>query len=667
MNDEIDANGKPRYGNWNDDPAVAELGVTEEEWEATDRENISRAELSETQIVAQINAKFKAGLDDSARIRDVWRRNWKAYNNEYQDANLLPWQCDVTIPLISRAVNSIAASVKDAAVKGGKDWFDITGQSPLGDLVAPIFQKLVSENLDYVRFSTLLEPQIVSALLTCAPAMVVIPDTEVWPGFCRIENVDMRCLVRDPSGRDDWITQTSLIPWATVKREGGLKGWNAEKIQEMKSAAAANYDSAIQAFIADIAPTEQTWGNQAKTQTVLIDEYWGPLYDETGECVYQYAYCVIGNKEKLLFGPMEDPWEDGKSCYVDGDIMPRVFGAYSRSFVEDSRPIAELLNQLMRRMMDGLAYDVLRAFIIRQEDVTTQTLEDLQDNGLQPGTLIVQRQGDGPPLLPVDTGRFPVAAFQLYQILEQEFEKASGITSTFQGVSENRGNADITFGEIKLKQQNAERGLTTIAASWEDNVGRALVERLVRSIQLYGDLSDERVAGLVHEELQIAVNKAAAFARFSETEQLRQQAVGMGMQAGPYGPIGMPPMPEEEDEQVEEGTPEWEAAMEIVLRAFQEPMSVRVSGLSGVITKDIMAKAKASWIQLAMMLPGGKERLNTPEILKITAYDSGFDAEPMMVKATGQAFNPMEAIKREVVAGAEPPKVSVDGQPMGGI
>ena len=149
-------------------------------------------QLSDTQIVAQINTKFKAGLDDSQRLRDVWRRNWKAYNNEYQDANLLPWQCDVTIPLISRAVNSIAASVKDAAVKGGKDWFDITGQGPLGDLVAPIFQKLVSENLDYVRFSTLLEPQIVSALLTSAPAMVVIPDTEVWPGFCRIENVDMR-------------------------------------------------------------------------------------------------------------------------------------------------------------------------------------------------------------------------------------------------------------------------------------------------------------------------------------------------------------------------------------------------------------------------------------------------------------------------------------------
>ena len=621
--------------------------------------------LNESEIVAQINARFKAGLDESLSLRETWKANWRAYNNDYDDIGLLPWQCAVTLPLISRAVNAIAASVKDASIKGAKEWYDISGKSPFGDLVAPIYTALIRHNLDECRFSTLIEPHIVSALLTCSPAMIVIPDFEKWKGFCRIENVDMRCLIRDPSGRDEWICQTSVLPWATVKREGGMKQWDMLNIEYLKSAAPARYDSSIQQFIQDVSPTTDLLSSNDKDHLILVDEYWGPLYDETGELAYNYAYCVVGNKEKLLFGPIEDPWGDMKSSYIDADLMPRIFGAYARSYIEDAIPVATLMNQLMRRMMDGLAYDVLRAFIIRQEDITTASLEDLVDNGVQPGTLIVQRQGDGPPLMPVDTGKFPQAAFALFQILEQQFEQATGITKTYQGLNENRGNADITLGEVQIKQANAERGLTTIAAAYEDNVLRRLVERLVRSIQMYVDLTDERVLDLIEPELQIAVNKTAAMLREQETERLREQ---VGQMQGPEAAmqVGMPPAPlEEEEGHVDKGTPEWKAAMEVIQQAMNEPMNVRVSGITGVITKNETEGAMATFVKTALMLPGGPTLLNVPKILRLSAYSSGVDPDELLIKDADKGFDPVAAMQAQQMAqSAKPPQIS--GPPMQG-
>jgi hypothetical protein len=226
-------------------------------------------ELSDQEIVAQIRERFMSGITDSSARREVWRKNWKAYNNEYEDPTALPWQSDVILPRVARMCANLAGGIKDAATRGTSDWFTISEQTPLGELVSPIQQALIRANLEHAEFVQTIESAVISGLLTCAPAYIVIPSEEPWSGYSKIEPVDMRCLIRDPSGRDEWIIQASAMPYAKAKADGTEKSWNLENLETAKNSGGV-LEPRIAAFIQDVARTNQPGTVDKAAKTVII-------------------------------------------------------------------------------------------------------------------------------------------------------------------------------------------------------------------------------------------------------------------------------------------------------------------------------------------------------------------------------------------------------------
>lgn len=522
--------------------------------------------ISDDEIVAQVVARYDRALDASENIRKVWNANYDAYNSEYDLGPKLKHQSQIRLPFVSRSVLYKAGRLKSALVSGTESFYAIQGQTEEAELVAPIHAALIDANLEAEDFPAKLEANAVAGQLTSGQAWVVYPDPDGgWPGYSRLEIVDQRTLLRDPTGRGKYRVQCRLLDASDLESMARARGWDPERVRQV-TAVNASKDSKLHDAIERASRMLTMDADDPKRKVSMLYEYWGPLHRNDGTQESPMSYVVIGNHNVLLHR-QDDPHGDGRDVYIDSDLLPNPFGVYAKTDVEDGVGQATALNRLLNAMIDGAAYDVHRVFLADLSRV--KNAADLAD-GLAPG-LVVDQDGDpsNPSIAPLNVGHLPQELFVLYQALKQEYEASTEVTDMTRGLPQSRGTRDQTATEFMGKTEAASRAMDSLAKSVEEKVLEPLLQRLVYYQGLYTDLDAPRIQRLCESEIENAV------------EGFVERYAERGQRLDP------------------------ETARLLVRQAMAEPYTVRVRGISGVLAQDGQIAKLGAFLEAAEKLEMG--------------------------------------------------------------
>lgn len=478
------------------------------QWDTEPEDAPEALKLSAESIVAQVRERCDRAFDNSKEEREVWAANYKAYSNQYDLGKRLPWQSKVTVPLISRSVLHKVGRIVAAMVSGTEDYYVIHNETPEGEVAIPVHGALLKANLEREKFPSKVESALVGGELTCGPAFLITPLAQgAWSTYFSIDSVDMRRVARDHTTRDRFKVALDAMDYSDLQRKAREAKWDMEAVGRLKGGTADIYRPEIKAHIEKASRITSIDTQDQRRRTVALTEYWGPLHDDEGEEVYRFAYVVLGDGRELVYFH-DDPHGDGKCPLIDSDILPNVFGAYGKSDVEDARELAELNTRLLRAMIDGAAYDVMRCFVVDVNRIDPTSLDDLTTGGLSPG-LIIQQEGDPrnqPAIAPLDVGSMPMHLLALYQVARQEFEGGIEVTDMSRGTPTAGGAQAQTATEYAGKSQAASQGLDTLTQACEEKSMEPTLERCVYYQGRYFDPEDDRTLQLAREAIESALN-----------------------------------------------------------------------------------------------------------------------------------------------------------------
>jgi hypothetical protein len=469
------------------------------------------------QIETRLEASLKAAKEARDEHFDKWCNHWRLIGNQYDYSAKAKWQSKGYVAKLSRQVGYVVGISREAVVKD-PSWAAVDGDTELARLTAPILQRIGYDCLDRHGFRKAIKSNVKAGLLTPAMLWAVKPaPSPSYPGDTLVEPVDMRCIVRDPTGRDKYVFYLTAMDYADVARNAGPMGWDPAVVRALADENGEDEDAVWKKRLMEMLSLKD---GEKDRRTVYLAEYYGPIYDDAGE-VYQYAHAVLANGRHLLADPNPDPYGDGKGCIVGEDMDAQLGAPYGKSYVEDAAGPAEYATKLYNIMMDAAPYAV-KAFQANSANLVNR---NQLKGGLKAGTIYETRSNEA-AILPIDTGGFDQSLLALYTLNDQEIQAATSATNDARGL-DNETRNDMTLGEVQLKQQANDRNLSSVAMDIEDLSLVPMWERLLYMIGRYIDLNDPTVQKVAEHEIRAALNKLRQTPDLIPVEA--RQALQMGM------------------------------------------------------------------------------------------------------------------------------------------
>jgi hypothetical protein len=624
--------------------------------------------LAPESIIAQVRERTDRAFENSTEDRKEWDLNYDAYANIYDLGKRLPWQSQVTIPLVSRSVLHKAARIKSAMVSGTEDYYKIKAQTPAGEVAVAVHADLLRANLEAEDFPGKCEVALVSGELTSGPAYAIYPDEAgPWKGYFRVKPLDMRRVAIDHTGRGRFVSVVEAIDYADLVRAAKERGWDVDAVTRLKGGAGGPLRPEIKAHIERTARITNMDADDQRRREVALTEYWGPLHDDDGNEVYSFAYVVLGDGRELLYYA-DKPYGDGKGSVMTSDLLPNVFGVYGKSDVEDARELASFNTRLLRALIDGAAYDVMRGYIVDTTRMAPESVDDLQSKGLYPG-IILEQEGDvrnAPALAPLDVGALPMGLINLYQLARQEFESGIEVTDMSRGVTPGKGSRDVTATEYAGKQEAASQGIDTLTQAVEEKSMEPLLERAVYFQGQYADLNDPEAYRRATESTDAAL------------ETLFEKKYGNQIPPPPQGepqdPMEAQMMQQAAQEREQMAVQLFQSVrpelMDALHEAMKEPFTVSVRGIRGVLAQGEQLQKMAGATDFAGKL-GAMSMLDVPGLVSRAYHLSGVDPKDAILpdgekryEAEQQQQNDMRQAQMQMAAaGQKPPQPPKGGGP----
>lgn len=231
------------------------------------------------------------------------------------------------------------------------------------------------------------------------------------------------------------------------------------------------------------AATEQEAENSA-----LVLEY----YEQPSEKYEEGRYLAVCGETLLFEGPL--PYQNGdngtrKLPFVQQNSISRPGCLWGVSIVERCIPIQRAYNAVRNRKHEFLNRAAVGVLAVEEGTVD---LEDLEENGLTPGKVLVYRQGTNPPAM-LPAGSLPNEFFQEESALLEEFNLISGTSDLMrQSVAPTNVTSGVALNTI------AEQDDTRLAIT-ADRVRDAVLEISRQWLRLFkqfaGQLRMDRIVG----------------------------------------------------------------------------------------------------------------------------------------------------------------------------
>lgn len=458
-----------------------------------DSEEARRAEeRRKEKLAAEIAADFERRREERRRVESGWLLNMNFLSgNQYCDVSpsggieeedkRFYWQS-------RRVFNHIAPTIDSRIAK-------LTKMRPAlhvrafsdeeGDLKAA---KLASGVLDHVRESAGLDETIARATLwseTCGSAFYKIVWDEkggrqvaidgnnqpVYEGEACVTAVPSFEIFPDSLATEDLSGVRSLIHAQAVPVSYIAERFGIEvKGRELTELCGAGYSEPSGGKI----PLIQAGGNRTPVcdSEILIERYTRPSAAE------KEGKLEIAAGGKLLYsGPL--PYLNGNRGerdfpFVKQDCLRLPGAFFGSSIIDRLIPVQRAYNAVRNRKHEFL--NRISMGVLTVEDGSVDA-DELAEEGLSPGKVLVYRQGGRPPEM-LDCGNVPSAFETEEERLEKEFILISGVSD----LSQNSTPARVTSAsglQLLLSQDDSRLAATT------DNISAAVKETGRQILRLY--------------------------------------------------------------------------------------------------------------------------------------------------------------------------------------
>jgi len=560
---------------------------------AEEREVVDAPPVDRGTVQQQLIQRLTEGRTEREGHLQKWLRHYQLVDNEHETGKKADWQSKGYVPSLSQAVKFVSGNAKATIVENKDGWAEIAGEGDLSDVVAPVLQTLMYDCLKRHGFAKTLKPNVKAALLTPGMLWKVYPvDGGAWPGDTRVDPVDYRLVVKDPTGAGKWLFFLAMYDYADVERMAESMGWDMDAVRSTRNEGGTDPDAEWKAILAHMMGLPDM-GDQYRKR-VFLAEYYGPIHDSAGTEVHPFATCTIANMRVALSDPIPEPFGDAIGAIVGEDLDAPLGSAYGKAWAEDGAGLAESMTKLYNAFVDGAVYDMIPIFGVQKNALVNKKQTD---GGIRAG-MTVQTHGDpSRALVRLDTGN-PRAnqAMQVYQLSSKEFQAATSATEISRGLAPERGtNSAQTLGEFQMKDAANQQTLSSLSVDLEDNGLAPMVERVVTLVARRVDLRDARVQDIAGRQIAEAMDEVAA------TDEVKQaveaKLAGFGIQDSGFSP---------DDPQVQQLLQQAleEVCYDVLHRACAEGRwTARVRGISSRLARKERAVATLNAVSIIQQTP----------------------------------------------------------------
>lgn len=472
-----------------------------------------------------------------------WIRSWELYNGRYSFfAGKAKWQSKKSLPRVFSATHRMAAMLSQF-VTTTNNWF-----APLAaGSIQQVFLNFITDIMRYylehpdVCFSLkFYDLMMVGALSQIMGLTVTMDQTTPTPTLRdyspdaggkkdanlegsffdaliggtkmftpplpqrkttlpRFEVCDPFRIYLDSGARDRYKIRTYRYTRGEYRAEARKNGW---RYTEQVIAGAESRNSQGESPYVDM--VEQR--NRDNMMSMTMDErdfihvqiFWGDLYDESGDCLFERSCAVLVNGTWLVQAPKRMSDAHGRPPLLSPAMVRVPFSPYGKSLIGVSNESVELFVEFL-----NLLVDYFQKMVLGMVEVDEHLLEgDANPRILYPGK-VFPRSPDADPAFPtVRPVKMDEPSVQVWQFLgqiQQEINDGTAMASGMTGQQRVRGR--VSAMEYSRRQADSGVLINSIFKTIEDQLLGPMLYMLLMNILQY--LPQEEWDDLVRQRAEV--------------------------------------------------------------------------------------------------------------------------------------------------------------------
>jgi len=457
-----------------------------------------KLDLSESQIITTVG-NYRREADEAKRDRmELNKLNYSTYHLNQDWSYKEEGQSKEFLPKQYMAVEQLASFITQGLLDLG-DWFTAEAEEGLTPDLMSIrpkeIEKLLNRQLETLGIHDLVNGGIKMAALGALCIVKVggklvpkerfevktqLKANKFERQLVKVEDkqwqLDLQ-LVRqedyypDPTGRGLYEMHDSWIDFYDLDRMS--KGDDAIYDKEAVEKLSRSFSEETPEKLAEKSrETGQNITNHSYRHTVKLTEVWGNILDNEGNLVYENVVCTIANDRFVVRKPTPNPFWHGQSPFVTFPLVSVPNSVWHKALMDAPSMLNRAANEFFNLTLDGGLMGVHGIKQIRTDwlDDTSQISEGIHagmtlqvGSAAPPGAKVLER---------VDTSSIPNEAFNMFNLIAQEFNSASMTSDLRSGVTPFRA---VKATEIVEQSQT----LTSMTNGLAKNVEQKGIARIL--------------------------------------------------------------------------------------------------------------------------------------------------------------------------------------------
>lgn len=487
-----------------------------------------------------LNCRKEAKEAKWQRIQQT-RENWDIYWMRQDFSHKLPGQSTEALSMQAMAVEETAAFFQQALADMGDEWYSVDSRNPTMasqmKITPDMVKSLVGMQLEKAEILKHVSNGIKSGLMGAKIITKVHGDQYCVPKYVATRSKDKREAKLEKQEKYAWklrldiVSQFNYFPDPTPTNHKPLyeiedmwmdyhevvalsRGDDAIYDPDMVDEIESSMDDDSDEKFDQQRRTNQNTTSHAFRGRVKITEFWGTILDDEGEVLHDNVVATIANDRWLIRKPTDNPLWHQESPYVTGNLLDLPDAVWTKALMDSATKHNITATEIFNLMVDGGMRAANGIGMIRQD-----WLEDPSqiEGGIRPGTNLTVN-GSAPPgakvMEMVQTGTVPADSQQMFNIIQQEFNRAALTSDIRQGIQPRK---DVSATQVVETNQT----ITSVFQGMSKNIETNWMQRILNKAWLttaqYSDLADEDEIRTVLGEPAEAYLNLTPEERFAET------------------------------------------------------------------------------------------------------------------------------------------------------
>jgi hypothetical protein len=467
------------------------------------------------------------------------RQNWDCYWERHDFAHKIPGQSRETLSMQPMAVEQTAAFFQQALVDIGTDWFKAAAKNPRNLDKLKVRPQTIDSLTKFQVGKAEIMKHVVKGVKSGLLGSVFITKVHGYPKpipyYTASGSKQKKNGKLSYSKKKSWqlcldlVNDFNYYPDPTGEGLGECEDmWmDYHKVVALSEGDDAIYDKKIVKQIEHLSGEDaaeerfdemRKSAQNAETRTyrnrVKLTEYWGTILGENGEVEYENCVCTLANDRWLIRPPQPNPLWHQESPYEVTPLLEAPYGVWPRALMDSPTRHNIAANEIYNLMLDGAMRAANCVTEIRQD-----WLEDPAQvsGGILPGTslnLNSMAQPGVPAVSVVKTGEVPPEAMNMFNTMQQEFNRAALTSDIRQGMQPRK---DVPATQIVEANQTITSVFSGLSKNIEGHIQRVLEKSWMTSCQFSDDMDEDELRTVLDEDQADDFLKMTAEERFAET------------------------------------------------------------------------------------------------------------------------------------------------------